>query len=474
MGLQTAEDCFICHESLEIKLDSEKILPLVCGDCVHQECLSISVQHLLERGKKLGLLHDGTPDRIIALAIYPECGGDRCVKSAIGTDRTCHPVDKTIIEEHVKDARLSIKLEKIEDSMPVTPSMNNRPSSIPDGFSSIISTTSPARSRVSRFSVQSDVSDISNWPKAVPNHGVPLEKLRNAFIQLMLDKIPQVDLSRLVSLGNLRLVDELLVADSGAGPFVPMTAYLFTHYLVLIKPDRNQRPDVIPLDSSRTMVHMPTPSVLQITAMSADLQPKSVSLHSKTSSIIEKWGIGVSDTLVCFPAHIFTSTIELSQNRHSKPNTLASPKPISPILESKELSPHFGSPEENLPDLIKDLGLNNDLPRESLPPLPDSVSRPTSPLRLRASTHTLPYCIDSPSLESESGDGSKFDAQASCNVFRTPSLSGNYDSFGDFNSGGVEYSGTHLNGMDDSDSDGDSDVDSDDELIESVIKHKRK
>lgn len=437
------ENCFICNESLEIKLESEKIIPLVCGDCVHQECLLLAVQFQLERSQKLGILTNEAPHTSIAQTIFPPCKGNQCYEN--GPQR-CLPVDKTIIDDHIKKAKLSLKLAKVSDHQSytlVTPRSSSRlssQSSIPDGFSLIspAGTHSPA---------SSDCTDITTSMKVKEHLEIPLESLKSAFILEMLEKAPLLDLSMLVSLGNLRLVDELLVSNSNAGPFVLMTVYLFTHFLVLIPPHATENTMVIALDNGSATVQMPTPSVLQIVTAS-----QTVCLHSRTSSIIEKWGIGVSDPLINFPSTIFTSTIELSQ---LKQTTTYSPKPkssILPILESSESMTPSPQTSNELTDLIKDLDLADD--RSSLDlPLP-SISTPTSPLRIRTSTHTLPYHIDSPSLSGEEG---KFEERPQ-NVFKAPS----FDREESYQGLGFEL-----------ESDSDSDADSDEELIESVMKSKK-
>lgn len=390
-GAIAAENCFICQEPLETRLESEKIISCCCGDCVHSECMKTALAFEFEMATKKGTLSSQSSFFVIKEAILPKCRGRLCKSKS--SPPLAEPVNQDFLTEAVDDAVLSLKLSKA--NAPVITKSRSEPIVQRPKFPSF----EESRDRFSRYTDRTSLATSDGDFRATsPAHSmctvkttsvrlsmhaeVPIDDLKNSFIKRMLDNCKVFDLSLLVALGSLRLVDKLLVG-SFCESFEEANVYLFTHYLVIWSEQRE--PTIFPLDLS-TQVETPIPSVLQITSGMQCLK-----LHSEIGSIIEKWVIAISDLLLVFPSDIITSTIPLVEVGHVKPVLWANPfslvKKVSPILESAfEFSPFDHTPSSTFSKKaeILDDGYSSELLGHVSPSC--CISRPTSPLRLRSSS----------------------------------------------------------------------------------------
>lgn len=396
-----SETCFICEELLETTLYLEKLVPLSCGDRIHEECLRMATNHQLEQKmKKRKLLRSSSVAEMMH-AVYPTCHGELC--RAKNETNMAIPVNSAFLDDLNADLRLSMKLARFEMCKTPDLAMESRfpstesPRTVP-GFGDMNEYVQPAsESRKASLTVDTSLSNsfdgrssiLSNFSVDTTNTAsvrvsahanVPPEELKLAFIQRMIDQAPAFDLSMLVSLGKLRLVDKLYVSTTIQGAFEAANVYLFTNFLV-IWTDTNASVVTMPL-TQNTAINTPIPSVLQITSSGPD-GVFNIRLHSEIGSIIEKWGIAISDKSMVFPSNLFSSTLRLPDAVISHPVKTRLPKPkVSPILES---SSEFSQPipERSPQRELQALGITQFYDTSS--PL---ISRPTSPLHLRSKHST--------------------------------------------------------------------------------------
>lgn len=381
-GAIASETCFICEELLETKLEAEKLVSLCCGDCVHGECLRTYVTCEFELASKRDLVGSHL------LSVLPKCQGRSCREK--GSTNDMDPVDQNLLTELIADAVLNVKLANVHlklkrlasDPLPSRPRFPSWDASM---------SLNPAfDARESRsYSPALSMSTTKTTSVRIGIHAdVPAEELKNLFIKRMLDVCRGFDLAQLVALGPLRLVDRLLVSTYDSKSYVDSNVYLFTHYVVIWNSNDTDPPTIVLLDNGYTQVET-FPSVLKISS-SAPNDTQSVWLHSETSSIIEKWGIAISDPLLVFPSDIITSTIPLSEVSQRPTWAKMFQKQVSPILElSIESSPSilvFPSPTIPLSAKILDEGYETELLEIGLQRSHGSsfcVSRPTTPLNIQ-------------------------------------------------------------------------------------------
>lgn len=385
------DTCFICEELLETTLYLEKLVPLLCGDRVHEECLRTAVNHELEKKLQNRQLCKASSIAEMMNAVFPHCNGPLC--SAKHESPMAVPSNNAFLDDLNDDLRLSMKLTRFDEPRTLDPAkINNQAAGRPSFSESLpellpqskpvpkvplkIETKPP--SRPSSLFSNTSVKTAATASVRVSVHGsIPPEELKLAFIQHMINHAPGFDLSMLVSLGSLRLADQLLVSTDKNGAFELKNVYLFTNYLVVWSANEPPQFVMVPL-SQETIINTPIPSVLQVSVSGPGVS-FNVRLHSETSSIIEKWGIAISDTLMIFPPNIFSSTIRLPDI--AKPIEMPVPqKPktrVSPIMEScSEFTPE-------IPERSPERGTLNygglQVYSDEISPL----SRPTSPLRLQ-------------------------------------------------------------------------------------------
>lgn len=200
---------------------------------------------------------------------------------------------------------------------------------------------------------------------------MPLEELKNAFIKHMIEACGTFDLSMLVALGPLRLVDRLLVLLDGL-PYTLCKVYLFANFLVVWE---MLKPVIFPL-AEILEIGTPAFSVVEFTFQNCKVN--SVRIHSETDSIIEKWGITISDPGLIIPLDIFTLTMSVFDiDTDPKPWNIG--KQVLPILEkSLEDSPMEDvlSPQLNENSVIAQM-VSMEISSEL------SLLLPISPLKIR-------------------------------------------------------------------------------------------
>lgn len=359
--------CFICEQPLESKLESEKLLSLQCGDCIHEECFSTIVEYNVSQALKLGELTENSSSQHLKMLLFPTCKGRECSGKRIAP---VSPIDESLIESITYEAVLTSKLSRAGkysnsdmqdiasedfstssdfstkarsfststfDLDPVVPEGRELPPRLEVPYTSATKPSPrysvPQMAGYSMSSVSRPVSlALSNVTNAtvsvrIPEHkGMSLEHLTNTFIKYMLESCETFDLSMLVALGQLRLVDRLLVSTD-FGKYSLSNVYLFANYVVLCLTK------VPVLLSFADILSIRTPELSVVEVIFKNGLVTSLRLHSETDSIIEKWGIAVSDPNLEIPPDVFTSTLCVNDLIVRAPQ-------VSPILEeSRENSP---------------------------------------------------------------------------------------------------------------------------------------
>lgn len=434
----TRHPCSICGDSLDSKLDNEKIISLQCGDCIHGECLETMTQVHLETAISSHQVSATSSEYEIQSLIVPNCKGNNC--RSRGVMQRVDPTEEHLIPKLVREAMLSLKIAIAQRKIPEWPlgqmleaelaldqkllashkhtashsgtllqpapilarqsvcSTANRESRYFVCENSLLLLRGDVRSSVCPHSPTPSFATVS--VSIEENRMQPLDEMRNAFIKHMLNYIPSFDLALLVSLGPLRLVDQLMVAF-GQGNFAPAMVYLFSNFLIIWT--NHSAPTLLPLAEGITTT-VPETSVLQI-----EIDSKTVKLHSEIDSIIEKWGIVMSDVLIVLPSELFTSSIpvsELHDHKRVQPKAIFT-NPWNNVLGKGEFK--FKSKTKASPILEH---LFEDSPRDSIVPRVLSanddtleselkrigiidgstsydISRPTSPLNITRSQGLL-------------------------------------------------------------------------------------
>ena len=420
------QKCFICGEALETKLECEKLVPLACGDCVHSECLSTATECGLHRALSCGRLSHRSSSIKVEAAIFPTCGGAHCM--AHKKNAPVVVIDDDITTTLVDDALLALKLSTVgriseaaseftqldwpdgseDDKREVcerkirkdsdSSLLSGKAESIPSRRSdSIISGRHDYDSRSDfRFSRASlfDISEkpflhrpfldfksfagekpfereSSPAPSSVTNatvsvrislhEQVPLDHLKSHFIRQMVESCDEMNYLLLVAVGPLRLVDRLRV--SIGENYFEAIVYLFLNDLVICC--ENKAPQFF---SFSKLKHIGSPdfSVLQLHFVDSPISL--VELFSDVESIIQKWGIALSDSLLLFPSEIFSSTISLSEVIPDKTSFVAQ---VSPIWEDNESQETSAVTDKNRDDLSH---VNCEIPENDVGPLVNDLS----------------------------------------------------------------------------------------------------
>lgn len=391
---RSKEWCFICDDSLNSKMDSERILTLECGDKVHSECLDMNIECVLDYAIEVGVLKLSQAPSKLKSVIFPICEGVRCKEEF--RKRPTSPIDDDYVEKTLSNATLKIKLsavnpdlgfadldmkltgqqavprssafppkqiqlqQKVQKHIPklcVSLTVGTRESLYFVRDSATLRPRSEsishnynfqqleARTNSSRISFASTSSDLTSGLE-----NISLEELKSYFIQHFVNIHPRVDLVFVMSLGPLRLVDKLNVAI-GNDPFVSNTVYLFSEYIAIIK--EGLQPMLFPLDE-RCIICTSESSVFQFSSKDPNIPV--LQLHSEEDAIMEKWGIVVSDKLILIPVELFTSTILTSQLNYTtfKP-TLAdlglNILPKNSHHKKPEISPIYEMDQESITEV---------------------------------------------------------------------------------------------------------------------------
>lgn len=362
------EICFICHDTLDSKMDTERILTLECGDRIHSDCMDVNVECALDYAIEVGLLKQKQSIQKLKGLIFPVCEGKRCkdeFKSSVAS-----PIDEEYVSRILTNASLKIKLSAVNPDLgfaelsmeqpPVkTKNLKSQFWALGDGSREskyFVKDNATLRTRIDKpnqsFSGSVSYNAFEMRPPSTrasyasastglepDNEKISLEQLKSYFLQHFVNIHPRVDMVFLMSLGPVRLVDKLNVAIDDAS-FYSNTVYLFADFIAII--NENLHPMLFPLNEGYTL-SSPETSVFQFDFK--DTKIPSLKLQSDEDAIIEKWGIVVSDKMLIIPAEFFTSTIPTSLLKYTsfKPSladmglnivgTSVPKKEISPIYE---------------------------------------------------------------------------------------------------------------------------------------------
>lgn len=366
--------CFICQELLETKLVLEKLVSLQCGDCVHGECLQAAIDYSVARYLESGELLRTSNSPELRSILFPTCKGHVCTSARLVMP--VYPIDEGLIESTVYDAILTLKLakvnrqERLDEAATETklePSNTSSPLNTPLTCQSssylqsryfikedqtlrpksVVSELQPPRNHhlevcYDSRPVSQALSGITTLTVSVrisEHERIPLEQLKNSFIKHMIDSCGIFDLSMLVALGPLRLVDRLLVSLNNCS-YALSKVYLFANFLIVWE---TNLPVMFSLND---ILSIGTPELSVVQFLLCDHAVTSVKLHSETASIIEKWGIAISDPGLIVPSDIFTSTLSIFElDNNSIPWVKSFGKQVSPIAEmSAENSPIENEP----------------------------------------------------------------------------------------------------------------------------------
>lgn len=461
-GALMSMTCFICQEHLEAKLDLEKLISLQCGDCVHEECLQTVVEYNVSRVLADGDYSSLYDIPRLRNLIFPKCRGQCCASArrSASVCPIDSELVESIVFDSVLALKLA-KVNRGETSPPQLAKPFYSSHSKPDysshtkpdyrshtkpehqsfsqpeyqSFSKQQNRSFPDPDHRSHFSLQQSRPDSKYFFKAdqtlrpksifsdlqlrnisldfyynsrpvslapssitqatasvrIAEHDrIPLEKLKNTFIKHMLDT-SGIDLSMLVALGPLRLVDQLLVSANGSEYHI-WQVYLFANYLVLWQTG-------LPLLLSLTdTLSITTPEYCVIEIRLSSHPAKVVRLYSEIGSIIEKWGIALSDPAIIIPSEIFTSTLSVLDLDSNAASGHTFGKQISPIAETSVL----GSPVDSEPrsDFLRSSSIAEHLVRLSVSSELSFLPQ-ISPLRIKRNIATTEGYSDSDSDSDE-------------------------------------------------------------------------
>lgn len=347
-GLDRCKDtCFICNDTLDSKMDSERILVLSCGDRIHSECLDINVECAIEYAIDLGMIKPKQPHPKLKSLIFPICEGAICKQE----QKKCpaSPIDDEYVSKTLTGATLKIKLSAVNPDLGLpgkNPKVHAQDMGLPGADLTLLDSprteslkslstvgcresqyfvkdnttlrsrpqanTSSQRSfSFALFEMRPPSTRMSFASAAGEEEDVTIEQLKSYFLQHFVNIHPRVDMVFVMSLGSVRLVDRLNVAIDGAR-FSPQTVYLFAEYIAII--NEGLHPMLFPLNDE-CVISTPKTSVFQFASRDANIP--TLKLHSDEDAIIEKWGIVVSDKLLLIPVELFTSTIMTSELKYT-------------------------------------------------------------------------------------------------------------------------------------------------------------
>lgn len=448
-GSIMGQTCFICNELLETKLEQEQLVQLNCGDCVHSECLATVADFDANKARRNQEISPASSFGEVEATIFPVCRGTAC--SERNMRQQAVPVDEEIVRRIVEDVMLSLKLsENAGLNIP-----GSRSCSVKSSWSSEDSTglgiTERAFSDVSLTTNATSFDDttkntfkpgsvlspqpigtnnlepgfvpvlhdrateresrptspaISNLTTATASVRISfhqlvlLEHLRSAFIRHMVHANHEIDFSMLVAVGALRLVDRLQICLNNT-QFCDAIVYLFLNYLVIWRED-------LPVEFfDLTKLSRIDSSGVCILLLRFDDLHSLIDLCSDVDSIIQKWGIALSDPLLVFPQELFSSTISVSETSITTKATTESKvsgttnnncfvAQVSPILEDEgEISSLKDMPPKSDSSCHSSFVGKVDTMDCSIPSLPEAY--PSIPQNLETCSNTIGVYIYSSS-----------------------------------------------------------------------------
>lgn len=372
------ELCFICRDTLDSKMDTERVLALECGDRIHSDCLDVNVECALDYAIEVGLLKEKQSSQKLKSLIFPICEGSRC-QDELRTS-SASPIDEEYVSRIIANASLKIKLSAVNPGLGFAELSLGQPP-IQQKVATSNFTTWNVATRESKYFVKDNAtlrtkSDATNQsfsgsisyrqseirPPSTRNslasastglgpndETISLEQLKSFFLQHFVNIHPRVDMVFVMSLGPVRLVDMLNVAIDDA-PFYSNTVYLFSDFIAII--NENLHPMLFPLNEGYS-ISSPETSVFQFNFKDANIP--NLKLQSYEDAIIEKWGIVVSDKLLIIPADFFTSTIPTSLLKYTsfKPSLADMGLNIvgTKIPKGKEISPIYEMDLESVTEI---------------------------------------------------------------------------------------------------------------------------
>lgn len=368
--------CFICDELLQTKLQHERIIELKCGDFIHGECFEVSVKCGIERLTKIENFK--LTSRNIEQA-FPICKGNKCKT----VQRKILPTDEHLIDHlftsvlldqkdktlHLRNSNLAIlnstlksqRAQEFQDNN-IAALHNSKSLGLP-----LMSQLPIPYSALCRYSANIDRGSLSPSPNSsistvntlrikIPVHkNIPINLLKSEFIGYLINNCMDFNLTTLLKLGELRLLDKLLVSHDGHN-FASKIAYLFENYLIEWSLNST---DVTLFPTKNMKISTVNSSILKL--YSSHSEVSTIWLNSEISLIIEKWVIATSDPNFKFPNDIITSTIIIptlgGREEFCNPETPTQDNNSNEYLCNK----NSDSTINLIPDVTKDLkGSSND------------------------------------------------------------------------------------------------------------------
>lgn len=334
------DNCFICDELIQTTLSEEKVLELDCGDCIHEQCLmtlvDCNVNQLLMTSK-----FTVVKSQLCSL-ILPKCYGKHCQQMGQSGENLIQFCDESCIDT-IQNNCIAKSVEFDRDNLKdfLNPSIN-----IPFRLSKGESMISDQPSF--RSSSPSPTLSTTNTLKFSDYSSLTVDFLKDKLVRLMLNNCPSITLNTLFTMGELILADELLLKFEEHDDFKPQLCYLFNKKLVIWEAT-NQDFQILHLDNGFTFA-TPNPSILQITQNT--IPKTNIWIDTDSSSIIEKWIIGLSDLSYKFPVEIITSTINIFEERSFPWINFEKPEPYTRLSGSTVSLPKANSNNSSTPSTL--------------------------------------------------------------------------------------------------------------------------
>ncbi|KAI5963824.1 uncharacterized protein KGF55_002704 [Candida pseudojiufengensis] len=305
-------NCFICSELLSNVFQSERVLKLNCGDSVHYECFKIMFSKELEEVD--------SKNKIIKLSSL--CNGNICKgeytieidnkKLNLMSRRSSSLTPKRPAPAQPKrnsEIKQSINFEALKSTLN---DVQRKPSSKRDSMiklkssrqNSIKRELSKSKRDTSDFSLRS-VSPVTTISTIMTETYNPndfddgeIENIINQLIKFLLDNCPNFNLSKLSTLGKLRVADQLQIKINNN--FLINYCYLFENFMIIWN------------ETQPIYFSMKETKIISKGSIITIQNPEnSISIKSEINYIIEKWAIALMDLNLELPGSKITNTILL-------------------------------------------------------------------------------------------------------------------------------------------------------------------
>lgn len=144
----------------------------------------------------------------------------------------------------------------------------------------------------------------STTPQILKNKSMPLDTLKNQYIEELMYNNDCISFTKLIKFGELRLVDRLIISLDELNWYSSMI-YLFDECLLIPIGDES-----IEINMDEISFSLRSPAVVKLTDNSNQL----VLLKAHDLPIIEKWVIAITDRNYKFPLGLISSTAESMRN----------------------------------------------------------------------------------------------------------------------------------------------------------------